>query len=60
MEECADRPEQQDGTPAALFEPPSIAARIEEIEERPLEERAEGLGEILAELQSRLESADAG
>lgn len=37
----------------------SIAARVQQLTELPLEERAPGYGELLAELQSKLESADA-
>lgn len=36
-----------------------IAARIAALGALPLEERADGYGELLAELQARLESADA-
>jgi len=37
----------------------SIAERVAALRELPLEARAPGYGELLAELQARLESADA-
>ena len=37
----------------------SIEARIQRLEELPLDERAPGFEALLAELQARLESADA-
>jgi len=43
------------GTVAPVTEPIDLAARLDELESRPLEERAPGYADLLEQLRTRLE-----